>query len=59
MSRLRRRQFLAAVGSVGLAGLPGWAEQPRPSTAGGNAFVANREDDALLDDLERRSFRYF
>src|SRR4051812_25525137 len=59
MPRYRRRQFLAALGSVGVAGFARSVGRQRSPTNGVGRFVLSREDDALLEDLERRSFRYF
>ena len=57
-----RRRFLAlAGGAAGAALLPAWAQaQSAPANAADIAFgLPPVAGDALLDDLEERSFRYF
>ena len=61
MSRVARRQFLAAglapLGAGLLTRSP--AQAPAPSAGDAASFRLSRDDESLLEDLERRSFRFF
>ncbi len=62
MPRVTRRQFLVAgLVPVGVRLLP-WSPRQQGTVASPDAtrpFELTRADEALLDDVERRSFRYF
>jgi hypothetical protein len=61
MRRVARRQFLATglapVGASLLSRSP--VQTPAPSAGDAVSFRLSRDDETLLEDLERRSFRSF
>jgi hypothetical protein len=61
MRRVARRQFLATglapVGASLLSRSP--VQTPAPSAGDAVSFRLSGEDETLLEDLERRSFRFF
>src|SRR5271166_3607354 len=65
-SRLTRRDLLFQMGGLGLCGVVGHgfplmvrAQQPATQQPTAGLSVISADDDAFLDDLEKRNFQYF